>query len=62
MFSSSSIGRVTSVSTSAGETPGYIVLIAIIGIVISGADSFGILRYERNPATDTIRKSTTTLV
>jgi hypothetical protein len=44
VFSSSSIRRVTSVSTSLGETPGYEVETAITGMVISGLASLGMLR------------------
>ena len=42
VFSSSSSGRVTSVSTSPGATPAYAVLTMMLGITISGLASRGI--------------------
>ena len=62
VFSSSSILRVTRLSTSAGDTPGYTVLTAMIGISASGKDSFGIVQYDSRPAMAMNTKSTMTEV
>ena len=46
LLSSSSSGRVISVSISSGATPEYTVFTATNGTVMSGDASFGTVRYE----------------
>ena len=60
--SSSSSTRVTWVSTSAGDTPGYTVFTAMMGIAISGNDSLGVVWYAMAPMMAMMARSTIMLV